>query len=476
MIDFKLWDHQKETLLKAVQVKEFALLHDCGTGKTLTTIQILRSVYKKNGRILPTLIVCPVIIIHNWKEEWEKFSNVPSDRILTLTGPCKKRVLQLKNANENFGPNFIAITNYESLVASPDFFFSILDWRPRCLVIDESQRIKSHTSKRTKCVTRIADEAQYKYLLTGTPILNSPMDIFSQYRALDNGKTFGKNFFSFRAKYFYDKNKYMPSHIHFPDWRINPESFQEINELIYSKATRAVKEECLDLPPLVKQRIYVELSPKVAKAYKSMLDHFVAVLEDSVVTADIALVKTIRLLQLVNGFLKDEDGKITEIDSPKKLALQELLQDITPHSKVIVWAAFKQNYTQIREVCEKLKIKYVEAHGGISNTLKYDAVYAFNNCPDTKVFIGHPGSLGIGINLVPASYSIYFSRTFNLEHDLQSEARNYRGGSEIHKKVTRIDLVTKGTIDELVLQALDNKIESAEKILQIIVDSAVEVR
>ena len=79
--------------------------------------------------------------------------------------------------------------------------------------------------------------------------------------------------------------------------------------------------------------------------------------------------------------------------------------------------------------------------------------------------IANQGAGGIGINMTEASYSIFFSRNFSLEHDLQAEARNYRGGSEMHQKVTRIDLVSPGTIDELISEALANKQNMAEKIL-----------
>lgn len=468
MIDFKLWAHQEDTLQKALKGNDFALLHDCGTGKTLTTIQILRHTFARHGHILSTLVLFPVIVVHNWKEEIAKFSKIPESRILPLVGATKKRVKLLQEYQDKFGDEFIAVTNYESLVSSKVFYDELLYWNPACMVIDESQRIKSYKSKRTKLVTQLADKSLYRYILTGTPILNSPMDIFAQYRALDGGRTFGHNFFEFRARYFYDENAKMPAHVHFPKWVIKPESYHEMQDLIYSKATRAVKSECLDLPPLVKQKIYVEMPPAVKKAYKSMVDNFVALIDGKVVTAEIALTKSLRMLQMVNGFVKDEDGVESSVESPKRAALKELLQDLKDHSKVLVWCAFKENYEQVRKVCDELKIKYVEAHGGISNSCKYAAVDSFNNDNSVGVFIGHPGSLGVGINLVSASYSIYFSRTFNLEHDLQSEARNYRGGSEIHAKITRIDLITKDSIDEAVMEALEGKVSVSDKLLTIL--------
>ena len=90
---------------------------------------------------------------------------------------------------------------------------------------------------------------------------------------------------------------------------------------------------------------------------------------------------------------------------------------------------------------------------------------AFRTDPEVGVMIANQGAGGVGVNLVEAGYSIYYSKGFKLEDDLQSEARNYRGGSEIHEKVTRIDLVATGTIDELVTEALENKMQISENIL-----------
>ena len=95
-----------------------------------------------------------------------------------------------------------------------------------------------------------------------------------------------------------------------------------------------------------------------------------------------------------------------------------------------------------------------------------DAVERLNNDPSCRVLIGHTGSGGIGINLIAASYSIFYSRSFSLEYDIQAEARNYRGGSEKHTKVTRIDLVTPNTIDEEVVKALASKKKIGYQVLK----------
>ena len=131
--------------------------------------------------------------------------------------------------------------------------------------------------------------------------------------------------------------------------------------------------------------------------------------------------------------------------------------------KVIIWAVFRENYKMISEVCDKLGIKYTHITGDTKD--KEGSMKAFREDPDIGVCIANQGAGGVGINLVEAGYSIYYSKGFKLEDDLQSEARNYRGGSEIHESITRIDLVTPHTIDELTNDALANKLQVSEHIL-----------
>jgi SNF2 family DNA or RNA helicase len=201
-----------------------------------------------------------------------------------------------------------------------------------------------------------------------------------------------------------------------------------------------------------------------------MKKDFVAFLGDKACTASTALTKGLRLQQVVSGHIPlSEDGGESEIrhfaDTPREAAVAELLEEIAPHHKVIIWAVFRADYEVLRRTCKSLDLAYVEVHGDITSTKKQESVDLFNTDPKIRVLIGHPGSGGIGINLVASDYSIVFSRNFSLEQKLQSEARNYRGGSEIHEKVTQVDLVAEGTIDEVVLASLDSKESIAEKIL-----------
>lgn len=466
-----LWKHQLDALKIAGGKKDFALFFEPGCGKTLTAITLARFKMFMQRRALKTLVLCPPIVIKNWKSEWLEASKFKHDEVLCLLGTGANRAKLMKDTKAK-----VVIMNYESLLMEP-LMKEIYRWGPEVLIFDESHRCKALKSKRTKEAVKLSKHptVMNRYILTGTPILNSPMDIFSQFLILDKGETFGQNFFTFRGKYFVDKNARMPSHIHFPQWVIREGALGEITKKIEAKSVFVAKKDCLDLPPLIKKTISVSLAPEQKRAYNAMLKDFLTVVDGKLAVAQLALTKALRLMQIVSGFVsvEDDDETIHEFkDNPRRDALRDLLSDLEGQ-KVIVWASFRHNYGVIRDVCESIGLNYVEIHGDIPNAQKYKNVDTFNNDPDCAVCIGHPGSGGIGINLVAAACSVFYSRSFSLEHDLQAEARNHRGGSERHETVVRYDLCAEETIDEAIMKRLAEKQAISDKV---ILDLALELR
>ena len=128
---------------------------------------------------------------------------------------------------------------------------------------------------------------------------------------------------------------------------------------------------------------------------------------------------------------------------------------------------FKENYKHIAKACNDLDLKYVEVTGETSSKDKVKAVDSFNTDANVRVYISNPQASGLGINLVSSSYSIYYNRNFSLEADIQSEARNYRAGSEIHEKITRVDILCKDSLDEVILTSLKEKSDISTKILSL---------
>lgn len=475
-MDYKIppWKHQLVAIDRAKALPYFALFFEMGAGKTMTAINILRHKMSPLGRYLKTIIFCPPIVVPNWKAEFLMHSKIPEDRLVLLDGSGKDRIEQFKaHAYKDSVPRpAFFVTNYEALLMK-ELYAEFLKWKPEALVFDESHRLKNFKAARSKLAEKLANPKGPKpltYLLSGSPVLNSPMDLFYPFLIMDGGATFGANFFIFRARYFMDKNAGMPKERYFPDWVVRPGAIDEINRLIFQYGMRVTKAECLDLPDELSVTVKCKMTAAQAKNYKEMKQDFITFVGDNSASATLAIVKALRLMQITSGFLalnptgeENDAAKVVYPGTPKEENLKLLLEELTPHSKVIVWAVWKENYAVIKRVCEELSIECVEVHGGVPRGKQDLAVERFKNDSRVRVFIGHPGSGGIGINLTCAPYSIFYSRTFSIEHWLQARARNHRGGQT--EKVTHYDLVCEETIDVLVQEKLASKFKMSEELM-----------
>lgn len=477
-----LWKHQVEAIEKALAMDESGyvtpdlfLAMEMGTGKTRCVIEIIRRLYAREGRVMRTLIIAPIIVLTNWKNEIAMYSKIKDHDVQILKGSGARRVNTFMNFVGDQGVltrNKIVIMNPESLQMN-ELMSQIDLWAPEIIICDEAHVFKNHSSKRAKRMAPLADMARHKYLLTGTPILNSPMDIFMQYRILDKGETFTKNFFSFRNYYFSDKNaSFAHKENHFPKFEPIRERFPVMTEKIHRKAFRAVKADCLDLPPFIRQTVEVEMSPEQRKMYESMRKDFIAWVESKdksdeprAVIAQLAITKSLRLQQIISGYAKTDEGDIVWFDPNQRIkAVREIIEGLGS-SKVIVWAIYKENYKMLEKMCKDMNAEYAMINGDLSNKEKDENVERFTKDPNCNIMIANQSAGGVGINLVESNYSIYFSKNFSIKDDLQSEARNYRGGSERHEKVTRIDIVCPNSIDELINNALALKQDVANVIL-----------
>lgn len=466
LLKFKrpLWKHQADVLDRFATESEAALLHEMGTGKTTSAIALCRAKYSIAAQVLPTLIVSPVATLFNWLEEFER--NSPPhvfEQVQVLTGSQAYRIGQFVGSTKK-----IFITNPEAFdMKELTIHFKV--YKFKIIVVDELHRFKGHKSKRLASLLKVSDYVENRIGLTGTLILNSYLDIWAPWRFLDKGKTFDQNFFVFRERFFRDSNigwkgktGYFPLYV--PKHGIE----SEISALISSKSSRVTKDECLDLPPLVMKKEYVELSKEQNKAYVDMRDELIAEISSGTCVASNALVRVLRLLQILSGYLQvhtieNEKLCVAVKENPRLDRLVELLTELAPQHKVIVWCSFQENYRSIAKELDALEIPYAELTGMTKD--RQAEIDRFQKDPKCRVMISNPQAGGVGVNLTAASYAIYYSRGYSLGDRLQSEARCHRGGSEIHKSITLIDLVAKDTLDEDVLSALLRKENFAENIL-----------
>lgn len=452
------------------------VVHNCG--KTKGIIDILRVLYARKGKLRKTLIVSPLVTLFNWKNEFKVHSFINQDDIVVLSKSGTMNKLKQFNKALTDTDNLltldkIVIVNYEALRG--EALEDAVDlWGPEIIVADESHYIKNPKAKITKKMVKLGDNANHKFILTGTPILNSVQDIFSQFRFLDGGKTFGKNYRMFETRYLRDANEaWAHSQKHFRKLVAREDTFDELNAKVYTICHRVTTEEVMKhLPPLIKTQRHVNLSNEQLRIYKELEKDFISFIdtkkgEPEAVVAQLAITKAMRLMQLCTGFTVTESGEVVDLGNVPRLQLtKELLQEIVVENKnqCILWCSFRYNYIQLERICKELEIPHVFITGDMNLDAKNKAMEDFAK-GDARVVIANRRAGGIGVNLTTAKYSIVYSRNFSLGEELQSEKRNHRGGSEMHDKVIKIDLVTPGTIEEVCVDALMSKDNMSKRVI-----------
>jgi len=214
------------------------------------------------------------------------------------------------------------------------------------------------------------------WMLTGTPASQSPTDAYGLAKII-NPSGVPKFFGAFRDM--------VMQRITTFKWIPKFNSEKTVHEVL-QPAIRFTKEECLDLPPLTKEQIFVELSIEQAKVYQAMKRDFIAYIGGKACVAQLALTKALRLMQIVSGFAAVEGDTNSDVrtdlefdSTPRLSALKELLEQITPLHKVIVWACWRQNYKAIRGLLSDMGIQHSEVHGEFNHGEKQQAVDIYSS-------------------------------------------------------------------------------------------------
>ena len=313
------------------------------------------------------------------------------------------------------------------------------------LVVDESTRIKTPGAKRTKLITKFGKQAKYKRILTGTPITKNAADVYAQFKFLDPQILGYDSFYSLRNQYCVMGGFEQRQIIAY-------KNLDELSRNVEGHSFRVLKKDCLDLPPKIYQRHFVEMSERQKKMYNTMKKGFIAELEGNVIEAPEAITRLLRLQQILCGWFPTENERVQPIDekNPRIEALKDVLEGI--ESKVIIWARFRADIRAIERLLGDLAVSY---HGGVDSDARELAIERFQKDPAIRYFIGTPQAGGTGLTLTAAEYAIYYSNSFDLEQRLQSEDRCHRIGTK--NNVTYIDIECQKSIDSKIIKALRDK-------------------
>lgn len=424
-----------------------------GCGKTITTIAVLGRAYL-NGYIKRVLILAPKSIVAVWEEEFRKYADFPYS-LTILTGSSTKKAEQLQRIPEH-GLQ-VAVLNYDSVpLLEPE----LLKWRPDFIVADESTRIKNPNAKTSKAVHRISKKCRYRMILTGSPITQNPLDLYSQYKMLDDS-IFGTSFYAFKNRY---------AVLGYFKQPVAYQNFPEFVEKAHSIAYRVTKADALDLPETIDEVQPIILESKAMKLYKEFVRDSYMELTKGEVTATNILTRILRLQQMTGGFIKadEEVDRYEQVSSAKMEALEDILDStLEAGEKLVIMARFLPEIHEISKLLDKKAIRYALIHGGIKD--RAEKIRRFQEEDSCRVFLGQIQTSSMGITLTAASTCVFYSLSYNYADYIQAKARIHRIGQT--KKCVYIHLIAKGTIDETVMEALQRK----EDIAHAIVDNWKEI-
>ena len=402
------------------------LADDMGLGKT---IQVITFVLSKRSK--KTLIITPTSVLYNWKDEFERFA--PNVRVGLVHGTKAQRNRMLSEIKKYD----VLITTYGTLKNDENEYEKLqFDY----CIIDEGQNIKNPTSKTTLSVKKI--NSKCNFALTGTPIENNLMELWSIFDFVMPGFLFTKE--RFKGKFIQNKNT------------------EELKSLITPFILRRVKEDVLDeLPEKIEKKYLVDMTTKQKSIYKSYVKGIKEKLKSSKGNINmLTFITKLREVCLDPSLIMDDynggSGKIN--------ALMELLDNyIAGNKKILVFSQFTSALKNIEQNLEEKGINYIYLDGSIGSKERVELVKKFNEEPLISVFLISLKAGGVGLNLTSASVVIHFDPWWNPAIENQATDRAHRFGQK--NVVEVIKLFSKDTIEEKILLLQEDKKELIESLM-----------
>lgn len=447
------YKHQEIAFRLAKDLPFFAYFMEMGCGKTKVAIDDAAYQYEMERCDL-VLILAPNGVHVQWIEE-QIPTHIP-DRIphkaayyRSYLKSKEKKALQAA-CEYTEGLRLISV-NIEALSHASGLTWCqelIKTGKRVMIILDESSRIKTPGSKRTRNIIKLGKLCSIRRILTGSPVTSGVENLFSQLKFLSESILGLSSFLSFKARYCIMQT--FDNYQKIIGYRMLDELKNKMDPWVY----RVRKEDCLDLPPKTYVEYPVEMAPEQKKLYAQMLEDLMVELENGlIVDAPIAIVKLLRLQQILSGHLPDEEGglawELAPDKNPRVQALLQLLDDCP--GQIIVWARFKFDLYALEKVLKPFGV--VSYHGGASQADRVKAIKDFKS-GEARIFLGNPAAAGIGLNLVGPLYSIYYSNSYDAEQRWQSEDRNHRIGTT--GNVTYYDFVA-GPMDRKIIRALRDR-------------------
>lgn len=434
--------------------KGVAFLMDMGTGKTLVTIALAGTLSQRN-KIHKLLVVAPKSILSVWEDEFFKFADF--DYQLTVPDGDTAKKSHTIASLQAAGFLQVVVLNYESVWRLED---ELLKWNADMIVCDESSKIKNPKAQCSKTLHKLGKKSRYNVILTGTPVVNNPLDFFSQYKFLDD-QIFGASFYPFRAKYAiiggYGNHQIV--------------GYRNLDELVakaHSIAYRVKLTDAVDMPETEDREIYIQLEPSAVRLYRQMEQESYVELMNGEVDGRNVLTKLLRLSQITGGFISNAEHDVQQVSAAKLEALEDIIDTCAEEKrKVVVFVRYLPEIEAIRRMLYKKGIKYSLVCGEVKD--RAAEVARFQDEEDCLVFVGQLATTSMGLTLTSSCVAVFYSMDFSFANYQQSRARIFRIGQQ--NKCIYIHLVAKNTVDELTIKALKRK----ESLAKLVVDNPTNI-
>ena len=427
-----------------------ALFLDMGLGKTVTTLTALRDLMLDSMSVSKVLVIAPLRVARDtWPAEVEKWDHLNDLDVSVIVGNVKERTAAL-----NHGA-MIYVINRENVKWLVEYYESNgLRWDFDCVVIDELSSFKNHQAQRFKWLRKIRPFVKRWVGLTGTPTSNGLMDLWAEIGILDGGERLGRFIGRYRDAYFKAGAMNPQTGVVF-SYIPRPGAEEKIYDRI-SDITISMKAlDYLDMPECVYVRHEVEMSKPERKLYDQLKQDLIIPLEDGDIDARNAAALSNKLLQMSNGAVYDEYGESRVIHSRKLDMLDDLIEAANGQPVLIAYW-FKHDRQRILE-------HLIEAGYDHRDIRESEDIKDWNE-GKIPVALIHPAGAGHGLNIQEGGHIlIWFGLTWSLELYQQTNARLWRQGQS--STVTIHHIVTKDTVDEDVLAALEAKDVTQEKLI-----------
>lgn len=437
------------------------LFLDMGLGKTSICLMAIKELMYRQFSITKVLVVAPLRVARDtWPAEVRKWEEVSGLRVSVLIGTSKEREAALqRNAD-------IYTINRENLKWLVDYLESHRKkWPFDMVILDELSSFKNPKSLRFKALRRVRPYIKRIVGLTGTPASNGLMDLWAEVAAVDGGKRLGRFIGNYRASYFIPDRMNPYTGIVY-SYSLRPGAEEEIYDRISDITISMKAKDYLHMPEAVMVKHEVTMDKVEKSVYEKLREELVTTVKGEEITASNAAVLSGKLLQLASGAIYSDDGKIMNIHEKKLDMLSDLVEQANG-KPVLVAYWFKHDHERI--------MKRLTDDGYHPRDLKTSKDIEDWNKGDIEVGLISPASAGHGLNLQEGGHIlIWYSMIWSLEMYQQTNHRLDRQGQ---KEVVSIHhIITKGTVDEEVMKALDEKDLTQEKLIAAVKANITEGR